>query len=226
MYLNPEPRVKSISASGNAFITHADKKSVLMDYRQKFSALGDRIRDKAASYNQEMPSPTRFQIGLLLALALPAVFLRQYFIAFVLMLLVTALSVITNRFELGRFGLELATFSSVTMAMIFPPRIAASLAFIYIVLQMFSGSTPGVYLIWVVPTYTIAAYIIATLNLANVVTVGIYTTIISQTFFATMTFIMSRSRLPKYLRYAAFNLVFNFLMFQSFARPLLSLMNN
>lgn len=226
MYLNPEPRVKSISASGNAFITHAEKKPVLMNYRQKLSGLGDRIRDKAASYNQEMPSPSRFQIGLLLALALPAVFLRQYFIAFVLMLLVTALSVITNRFELGRFGLELATFSSVTMAMIFPPRIAASLAFIYIVLQIFSGSTPGVYLTWVVPTYTIAAYTIATLEIANVVTVGIYTTVISQAFFATMTFIMSRSRLPKYLQYAAFNLVFNFLMFQSFARPLLSLMNN
>ncbi|MFB6116548.1 MAG: hypothetical protein ABEK10_03460 [Candidatus Nanosalina sp.] len=198
----------------------------MVDYSSKISAAEKKLKKKAAYYNQEVPRPSRVQIFVILMMAIPAFFLRKYFVAFLLMILVTALSVITNRFELGRFGLELATFSSVTMAMIFPPKIAAALAFVYIVLQIFSGSTPGIYLTWVIPTYTIAAYTIATLNLSDIATVGIYTTVISQSFFAMMTFLMSRSRVPKYLQYAAFNLVFNFLMFQSFGRPLLSLVKN
>lgn len=198
----------------------------MVDFREKMAELSEKIRDRAARYNQKTPKPSRIQITALILLAVPALFLRRYFIAFVLMVLVTALSIIVNRFELGRFGLELSTFSAVTMATVFPPKIAAALGFTYIVLQIFSGSTPGIYLTWVIPTYTIAAYIIATMGVTNVAQIGIYTTVISQMFFATMTFLTSRSRLPKYIQYAAFNLVFNFLMFQSFAEPLVSLINS
>lgn len=159
----------------------------------------------------------------LLALSVPALFAPKYFIAFGLMVLVGLLSVLTTRFELGRFGLELATFSSVTMAIVFPPRIAAALAFLYITVQIFSGSSPGVYLTWVVPTYVAAAYIVSTIDPANIVIAGLYTTAISQLFFSLMTFVMSRSMVPKYLQYAAFNLIFNFLMFQTFGEPLTSL---
>mgnify|MGYP006288629763 CR=1 FL=1 len=197
----------------------------MVDVSGKLAGLSDKIREKAARYNQKTPKPSRMQITALILLAVPALFFRRYFIAFLLMVLVAVLSILVNRFELGRFGLELSTFSAVTMATVFPPKIAAALGFTYIVLQIFSGSTPGIYLTWVIPTYTVAAYIIATMNVANVAQIGIYTTVISQMFFASMTFFTSRSRLPKYLQYAAFNLVFNFLLFQSFAEPLVALVN-
>ena len=196
------------------------------DKREFLGQASQKIRGFADEYNQKVPRPTKLQVAILVLLAVPAFFLRRYFIAFALMILVITVSLITNRFEIGRFGIEFATFASVTMAAVFPPEIAAALGFIYIVLQIFSGSTPGIYLTWVIPTYTIASYFIATLDPSNIAQIGIYVTVASQTLFATMTFIMSRSRLPKYLQYAAFNLTFNILLFQTFAEPLLHLMNS
>ena len=225
MHLYPEPRVKSISALWVIHLSLTPEKASVTDYTARISSIAAKIREKAGAYNQEIPRPSRVQATVLLLMAVPAVFFRQYFTAFALMLLVTAVSVITNRFELGRFGIELATFSSITMATVFPPKIAAALGFTYIILQIFSGSTPGIYLTWVIPTYTLVAYTIATMNITDIVQIGIYATALSQTFFATMTFLMSRSRLPKYIQYAAFNLAFNFLLFQSFAEPLLALVN-
>ncbi|EGQ43247.1 MAG: hypothetical protein J07AB43_12370 [Candidatus Nanosalina sp. J07AB43] len=192
-------------------------RDIVQSIRDRFDAFQERL-------DFEFPAISRLKLSILLALSVPAFFVPRYFVAFALMVLVGLLSVLTSRFELGRFGLELATFSSVTMAMVFPPRVAAVLAFVYIVVQMFSGSTPGVYLTWVVPTYVLAAYIISSVNTPSIVLTGLYTTAGSQIFFSLMTFVMSRSMLPKYLQYAAFNLIFNFLMFQTFGSIVLSLM--
>jgi len=186
----------------------------------------EKILETGSKINQEVPRPSLLQVTLLVLLALPALYLREYFVAFTLMILTVILSLGVSRFEAGRFGIELATFSAVTMATVFPPRIAAALGFIYIVLQIFSGSTPGIYLMWVIPTYTVAAYIISTIQVADIVQIGITVTITCQLFFAFMTFLTTRSRLPKYIQYATFNLAFNFFMFQSFAGPLLDLVNS
>lgn len=183
----------------------------------------EKILQKAGKLNQETPQPSKLQITTLILLAVPALFLRRYFIAFSLMILTVVFSLAVNRFDASRLGIELATFSTVIMATVFPPRIAAALGFVYIVLQIFSGSTPGIYMMWVVPTYTIAAYIISTIQVTNIVQIGITVTISSQIFFAFMTFLTTRSRLPKYIQYAIFNLAFNLFMFQSFAKPLLGL---
>lgn len=197
----------------------------MSEYREKLGDFRENVVDFAKEFNQEAPTPSKVQIIVLAVMAIPAMFLRQYFVAFALMIMVTLVSLMTNRFELGRFGIELATFSSITMATIFPPRIAAVLGFTYIILQIFTGSTPGVYLIWVIPTYTVVSYIVAGMQVSNIAQIGIYATLISQSFFATMTFLTSRSRLPKYLQYATFNLAFNILLFQSFAQPLLDIIN-
>lgn len=198
----------------------------MSEYKEKLSTSAGKLVDFAKKFNQEAPTPSKVQLTVLAVMAVPALFLRQYFVAFSLMILVTMLSLLVKRLEIGRFGLELATFSSITMATIFPPKIAAALGFTYIVLQIFTGSTPGVYMIWVIPTYTAASYIIASIQVSNIAQIGIYVTIISQSFFATMTFLTSRSRLPKYIQYASFNLALNILLFQSFAQPLLKLINS
>jgi len=195
----------------------------MVEIRENLGKKTSKLVGLAKKFNQEAPTPNKLQLTLLLVMAVPALFLRRYFIAFSLMVLVTILSMAVNRFDIGRFGLELATFSSITMATVFPPRIAAVLGFTYIVLQIFTGSTPGIYMIWVIPTYTIVSYVVASIQVSNITQIGIYATILSQLFFAFMTFLTSRSRLPKYIQYATFNLVFNILLFQSFAEPLLNI---
>ena len=161
------------------------------------------------------------RIFLLALMAVPALFLTSYFAAFILMVLTVALSLTVNRYNLNRFGLELATFSTVTMATVFGPRIGAVLGLVYICLQMFSGSTPGVYMIWVVPSYAAAGYITAGLNM-DIVTLGLYTSVILQSIFTFMTFLTSRSRLPKFIQYVVFNLTINFFLFKTVARPFLT----
>ena len=164
---------------------------------------------------------TRRRIFLFVLLIVPAFFLTSYFAAFVLMVLTVAVSLLVNRYNLNRFGIETATFSTVTMATVFSPETGAALGLIYICLQMFSGSTPGVYMIWVVPSYAVAGYIVGGLNM-DIVTVGLYTSVILQSIFTFMTFLTSRSRLPKFIQYVVFNLTINFFLFKTLARPFLS----
>lgn len=161
------------------------------------------------------------RVFLLSLLVLPAFFLTSYFAAFVLMILTVAVSLMVNRYNLNRFGIETATFSTVTMAAVFGPKIGAALGLIYICLQMFSGSTPGVYMIWVVPSYAVAGYIVGGLGI-DIVTVGLYTSVILQSIFTFMTFLTSRSRLPKFIQYVVFNLTINFFLFKTLARPFLN----
>ena len=183
----------------------------------------DRLLDNAGKLNQEVPRPSTLQIATLVLLAIPAFFLRKYFVAFSLMILTVALSLAVNRFDANRLGIELATFSTVTMGTIFGPRIGAALGFIYIMLQIFSGSTPGIYMMWVVPAYTVLGYFVGNFSGMDIVQLGIYASVVVQSFFVFMTFVTSRSRLPKFIQYVMFNLTFNFFLFQSFAKPLLGL---
>lgn len=193
--------------------------------RERLSSVKKSIMEKAVEYNQRAPKPSKLQITALIALAVPALFLRKYFIAFSLMVAVTLISMASNRFGANKFGIELATFSTVLMATVFPPKIAGLLGFIYIVLQIFSGSTPGVYLTWVVPSYVATGYIISTMQPANIVQTGIQASIALQAVFATMTFIVTRNRIGSFLQYAVFSITFNMLVFGTFGQPLLSLIN-
>ncbi|WP_414837375.1 hypothetical protein ACK3SF_03845 [Candidatus Nanosalina sp. VS9-1] len=188
--------------------------------RRKFEEAFRKIRSELKDF--EGPKfLTGRRIFLLALMAIPALFLTSYFAAFTLMVLTVALSLTVNRYNLNRFGLELATFSTVTMATVFGPRIGALLGLVYICLQMFSGSTPGVYMIWVVPSYAAAGYLTAGLNI-DIVTLGIYTSVTLQSIFTLMTFLTSRGRLPKFIQYVVFNLAINFFLFKTVARPFLS----
>ena len=123
-----------------------------MELKNKYRNMLEKMRGLITSSGLEKYISTR-RVFLFSLMAIPALFLTNYFIAFSLMLLTVALSLAVNRFGLNRFGLELATFSTVTMAQVFGPETGAILGLVYICLQMFSGSTPGVYLVWVVPSY-------------------------------------------------------------------------
>ena len=191
-----------------------------MELKNKYRNMLEKMRELITSSGLEKYISTR-RVFLFSLMAIPALFLTNYFIAFSLMLLTVALSLAVNRFGLNRFGLELATFSTVTMAQVFGPETGAILGLVYICLQMFSGSTPGVYLMWVVPSYVAAGYFAGTSTL-DVTTLGLYTAITLQSIFTFMTFLTSRSRLPKFIQYATFNITINMLLFQTIAGPLMS----
>jgi len=191
-----------------------------VELKNKYRNMLEKMRELITSSGLEKYISTR-RVFLFSLMAIPALFLTNYFIAFSLMLLTVALSLAVNRFGLNRFGLELATFSTVTMAQVFGPETGAILGLVYICLQMFSGSTPGVYLMWVVPSYVAAGYFAGTSTL-DVTTLGLYTAITLQSIFTFMTFLTSRSRLPKFIQYATFNITINMLLFQTIAGPLMS----
>jgi len=191
-----------------------------VEIKNKYRNMLEKMRELITSSGLEKYISTR-RVFLFSLMAIPALFLTNYFIAFSLMLLTVALSLAVNRFGLNRFGLELATFSTVTMAQVFGPETGAILGLVYICLQMFSGSTPGVYLMWVVPSYVAAGYFAGTSTL-DVTTLGLYTAITLQSIFTFMTFLTSRSRLPKFIQYATFNITINMLLFQTIAGPLMS----
>lgn len=190
---------------------------IMKDFREKAEEASTRLKEEAGKFSG-LNFLTRRRIFLLSLLILPAFFLTSYFAAFVLMILTVAVSLLVNRYNLNRFGIETATFSTVTMATVFGPETGAALGLVYICLQMFSGSTPGVYMIWVVPSYAAAGYIIGGLN-TDIITVGLYTSVILQSIFTFMTFLTSRSRLPKFIQYVVFNLTINFFLFKTLATP-------
>lgn len=193
-----------------------------MEIKNKYEILIGKVKESlGASGLKDVFSYRR--LFLIAVMFIPAFFLTDYFTAFSLMLLTVIISLAVNRFGLNRFGLELATFSTVTMAKVFGPEAGALLGLVYICLQMFSGSTPGVYMIWVVPSYVATGYLAGTSSI-EIATLGLYSAIILQSIFTFMTFVLSRSRLPKFIQYAIFNITINMLLFQTVAGPLLNIL--
>jgi hypothetical protein len=190
-----------------------------------WSKVRRRLLDYAEELNQQAPDIGAGRIALLAVLGVPAFFYTRYFVAFGLMILTLAVSLLVNSYDANRMGIETATFSTVTMGMLFSPEISAVLGFLYIVLQIFSGSNPGIYMIWVVPSYVVMGYLIGNFSYLGVAQAGIYASIALQSFFVLMTLLTSRSRLPKFVQYVVFNLTFNFFMFQTFASPLIAVFN-
>ncbi|MFB6241797.1 MAG: hypothetical protein ABEJ36_03275 [Candidatus Nanosalina sp.] len=197
----------------------------MMDFQ--LERLRQKLREKTLEYarklNQDTPDIGLGHLAVLAVLSVPAFFYTRYFAAFGLMVVTLLASLIVNSYNLNRMGIELATFSTVTMGFVFPAEISAILGFIYISLQIFSGSTPGIYMLWVIPSMTVAGYLIGNFEYLGVVQAGIYASIALQSFFILMTLLTSRSRLPKFIQYVVFNLTFNFFMFKTFAQPLLSI---
>jgi hypothetical protein len=179
------------------------------------------IRGLNKSFQDRTPDFGWGHLALLGALGIPAFFVTSYFVAFVLMITTLLVSLIVNSYDANRLGIETATFSTVMMGLVFPAEVGAVLGFIYISLQIFSGSNPGIYMMWVVPSYLAMGYFIGNFSYLGPVQAGIYASVAAQSFFMFMTFLTSRSRLPKFIQYVVFNLTFNFFMFKTFAQPLM-----
>lgn len=158
------------------------------------------------------------------AFLIPAYFLPKLFLALGLMLITVASAVAARYYELKGMGVETATFATVISSTVFEPGTSALLAFIYITLQMFAGGNTGVYIFWVIPSFTAAGFILPNFTGIGVVQLGIMSTVALQGIFSLMTGIFSRGYLPIFLRFVVLNILINTVLFTALAEPLLSVL--
>jgi hypothetical protein len=156
------------------------------------------------------------------AFIVPAYYLPKLFLALGFMFVTVAVAVATKYYELKGMGVETATFATVISSTVFEPGTSAVLAFIYITLQMFAGGNTGVYIFWVIPSFTAAGFILPNFTGIGVVQLGIMTAVALQGFFSLMTGIFSRGYLPIFLRFVVLNILINTVLFTALAEPLLN----
>lgn len=181
--------------------------------RQDFRKKVDELSEEYLTY--------RYVI-LAVAAVLPAVLYTEYFLISILLVLTGVTSIAISRLEMNRSGVELVTFTAIFSGYVLGPESGAIIGFIAVLLQMFSGRPPGIYMLWVVPSFTVAGYVAGTVSMP-LTRMGVVFPLVLQSFFMFTTFILMREKLPKYLQYAVFNIAFNYVLFQAIAQPLLGL---
>lgn len=175
---------------------------------------GRRLREKFSEVVERLPEVRKRYIALITVVAVGAVFFREYLIGFVLVATTVTFGVLSKRGELNRLGLELATFSTVLSGYYFGPETGAIMGLILIISQMLTGR-PGVYILWVVPTYAVAGYAAGAFSGIAIATLGTSIVAGMQVVFIFFTALLSRGRLGDYLQYAAFNFAFNLILFHA-----------
>ena len=134
-----------------------------------------------------------------------------------------AMSYIVNNFGLRQLGLELVTFIAVLTGMKYGPWVAFGITFVLITYHLVAGGFMGNYVLWTIPAWSIAAIISGFLPQANIVSLGIYTTLAINANNVFFTAITRPTFLPTYLIYVITNIIFNIILFSIFGRPLLVL---
>lgn len=121
-------------------------------------------------------------------------------------------------------GLEFVTFASILSAVISKsPLIGAVVAFILISFHMFITRSLNIYILWVVPTYCVAAFIAGFFPATNIVALGIFMTLAINIVQFLFSLIISPSQLPKLLPWSITAVLINMFFFRVLALPILSM---
>jgi len=163
-------------------------------------------------------------LTLLIILVLAVIFFRRYSVVIGLMVATGVVSWATSELSLRWTGIEAATLTTVLVAVAFGPVYGAVIGFLTIVLQMMAGGYIGMYMLWVVPSYAIAGFLVGSMATGGIVQTGIYTIVGLQAVFSLFTLALSPGRIGKYLPYAVGNVIFNVLAFQMLAPMILAAM--
>ena len=86
---------------------------------------------------------------------------------------------------------------------------------------VFTGKMPGMYILWVMPAFTLAGHLAGRFSSVEIVRLGFSISLGLQLFFIFMTVLLMRSSAAKYMRYAILNVIFNYIVFSAFGPPLL-----
>ncbi len=162
---------------------------------------------------------------LLLALISIGFYLLDYMIPIILLAMISAVSIMTTRLELNSLGIELTTFSTVLMGVVSGPETGALLGLLFILTELFTGNPPGVYIIWVVPGYAAAGYLAGMFAGTGIILLGSAMTIGLQSVFLLCTSLIMRDKVPRYLQFSVFNIVFNALLFTAIGPEALELLS-
>jgi hypothetical protein len=117
----------------------------------------------------------------------------------------------------------LVTFIGVISGLKYGPWVALGITFILITYHMVAGGFIDKYVLWVIPAYCLAAVISGFMPAADVVQLGIYATFAINISNSLFTILLNPTYLPRYLIYAATNIIFNILLFTFFGKPMLLL---
>jgi hypothetical protein len=158
----------------------------------------------------------------IIAIVLLLLLIFKGVVFFVLLIgLSLSMSFIVNNLGLRRIGLEMVTFIAVLSGLKYGPWIALGITFVLITYHLVMGGFIGEYVLWVIPSYCIAAIIAGFFPQADIQQLGIYSTAginIISTFF---TAVRSPGYLAQYMLYVVTNILFNVFLFTVFGKILL-----
>ncbi|MFB6209556.1 MAG: hypothetical protein ABEJ56_05480 [Candidatus Nanohaloarchaea archaeon] len=161
-------------------------------------------------------------ISLLLILGM---ILTDLTVAILLLVMTASVSILTNSLKISWTGVEIATFSTVLLGYVIGPSAGALFGLAFILVQVLSGSTPGFFMVWSIPGYIAAGYAAGIFTGIEIAVLGPVISGGLHLFFLSMTAILMGSELPRYLRYAGLNFVFNLLIFRLAGSPAVELLH-
>ncbi|MFB6191363.1 MAG: hypothetical protein ABEJ64_02955 [Candidatus Nanohaloarchaea archaeon] len=159
------------------------------------------------------------------AAAVAALYFTSYVVTAALVVGTAVTAFMMNKLNMKQVGVELATLSTILIAVTYGPVVGAVVGLAVITLQVTAGQYTGSYIIWVIPSYGIAGFIAGSLSGADIFTLGFGLTAGMQVVFAALTSVMASGNLSRYLPYAVTNVLFNFAVFMYVAPALLPLMS-
>lgn len=145
-------------------------------------------------------------------LALLAAYFK-FFIVAVLIASVIATSLLVQKFQLRLFGFETVTFSTVVMSVAYGPVVGAIFGMAMVLISLVISGYFGIYYLWVIPEYALAAYLASQWYAGDVLSVGLNITLVLQAANVVLTYFFDRFSFFSHIVYSATNLVFNFALF-------------
>ena len=133
------------------------------------------------------------------------------------------LSFFINNFPIRQIGIELVTFIAVLTGLEYGAVTALVITFILISYHLIASNYIGIYVLWVIPAYCAVAAASGLLQRADVIALGILSTLAINLIEIFFTLITEPANLSKHLPYGITNVIFNILLFTLIGRPALAL---
>lgn len=115
---------------------------------------------------------------------------------------------------LRKFGVELATFTTIVAGYASGPVIGGVVGLIAILIQLVLGEYLGIYVLWVVPGYVVAGVLAATLG-SGIAQIGLTLAIAMNVIFLLFTALFNPQGLPFFFTYAVGNVAINAFLFST-----------
>jgi len=122
------------------------------------------------------------------------------------------LSLAIGKLRIKVIGLELVTFITVLSALAYGAPAGGVIGLVLIIFHLAIPQYSGAYVAWVIPEYVLAAVIAGMLG-GSVASIGMTITVLLNALNVFLTFLVYKEHLPKYLPYAATNVIFNIILF-------------